>query len=77
MYPKTAPNIIYRAQYQRIRPEHDCQTCLSTRAPNGDRQTTTSGLIWIRLQARLSVQDCSSAHASGWSTSRPSEEKLY
>ncbi|KAH3893713.1 hypothetical protein DPMN_017863 [Dreissena polymorpha] len=50
MSTKTAPHLLDGAQDQRVRPEHDCNTCLSTRAPNGDRQTTTAGFAWTRHQ---------------------------
>ncbi|KAH3789389.1 hypothetical protein DPMN_167567 [Dreissena polymorpha] len=60
---------------QRVRPKHECNTCWSTRAPIGDRQTTKAG--WTRHKSRLSVQDCYQWHARGRSTSRPSEAKLY
>ncbi|KAH3752044.1 hypothetical protein DPMN_186652 [Dreissena polymorpha] len=42
---------------KRLRPEHDCKTCWSIRAPTGDHQTTRLGLVLTRHQARLSVQD--------------------
>ncbi|KAH3833891.1 hypothetical protein DPMN_107207 [Dreissena polymorpha] len=76
MSPRTAPHLLYGAQDQRVRPEHDCNTCWSTKASNGDRQTTKAVLVWTRHQASLSVQDCSSGHTTGRLTSNPSEEKL-
>ncbi|KAH3712925.1 hypothetical protein DPMN_072685 [Dreissena polymorpha] len=76
MSPKTAPHLLHGAQDQRVRTENDCNTCWSTRAPTGDRQTTKAGLVLKRQQARLSVQNCSPGHARRRSTSRPSEEKL-
>ena len=62
MSPKTAPRLLYGAQDQRVRPEHDCNTCWAERAPTGDRQTTKAGLVWTRHQAQLFVQDCSPGH---------------
>ncbi|KAH3849941.1 hypothetical protein DPMN_092345 [Dreissena polymorpha] len=76
MSPKTPLFLLYGAQEQRVRPEHDCNTCWSTRATTGDHQTTKVCLVLTLNQARLSVQDCSTGHARGSSTSRPSEEKL-
>ncbi|KAH3839753.1 hypothetical protein DPMN_113187 [Dreissena polymorpha] len=76
MSPKTASHLLHEVHDQRVCPEHDFNTCLSTRAPTGDRQTTKSSLVWTLDQERLSVQDCSPLQARGRSTSRPSEEKL-
>ncbi|KAH3777205.1 hypothetical protein DPMN_178643 [Dreissena polymorpha] len=77
MPPKTAPHLLYGAQDQRVRPEHDCNTCWSTIAPIGDRQTTKVGLIWTRHQTRLAVQDCSPWHARVRSTRRGREKKRW
>ncbi|KAH3887728.1 hypothetical protein DPMN_011747 [Dreissena polymorpha] len=42
----------------RVRPEHYCNTCWSTKAPTGNGQTTKAGLVWTCHQAGLSVHDC-------------------
>ncbi|KAH3718261.1 hypothetical protein DPMN_061062 [Dreissena polymorpha] len=76
MSPKTAPHFLYGAQNQRVRPEHDCKTCWSTRASTGDRQTTTACLVLTRHQAQLSAKDCSPGNTKWRSTFRSSEEKL-
>ncbi|KAH3721086.1 hypothetical protein DPMN_064001 [Dreissena polymorpha] len=72
----TAPHLLYGAQDQPVRSEHNCNTCWSTRDTTGDHQTTEVSLVWTRHQARLSVKDCSPGHARGRSTSRPQEEQL-
>ncbi|KAH3769739.1 hypothetical protein DPMN_171014 [Dreissena polymorpha] len=51
---KTAPHLLYEVQDQRVRPEHDCNTCWSTRAPT---QTTKAG---------LEVEDKAVRRRTGW-----------
>ncbi|KAH3770426.1 hypothetical protein DPMN_171713 [Dreissena polymorpha] len=46
MSQKTAPHLLYGAQDGRVRPEHDCHTSWSTRAPTGKGKTTKTGLVW-------------------------------
>ncbi|KAH3736806.1 hypothetical protein DPMN_043379 [Dreissena polymorpha] len=76
MSPKTAPHLLHGAQDQRVRSEHDCNTCWSTRTLTDVLKTMKAGFVLTRQQARLSEQDCSTGLAVGRSTSRPSEEKL-
>ena len=57
--------LLYGCETRTLHAEHDCNTCWSTRAPTGDRQTTKAGLVWTRHQTLLSVQDCSPGKIEG------------
>ncbi|KAH3692743.1 hypothetical protein DPMN_193897 [Dreissena polymorpha] len=52
MSQKTAPHLLHGVQIQRVRRTNDRNTCWSTRAPSGDRQTTLCARLFV-LQGTL------------------------
>ncbi|KAH3795103.1 hypothetical protein DPMN_148648 [Dreissena polymorpha] len=76
MFKTTAAQLLHRAQYKLVSPEHDSSTCKPTRTIPGDHQSTKAGLVWTSEQTRLYDDDCDPKVGREMSPSRTSKEKL-